>query len=354
MKTNIRLLPEWHSQEAIILAWPDENTDWKPWLDDVRQTYRQLIQAITSNNTGVILLVRETQLAVAKEHLQGCNNILLVSANYNDTWCRDYCFLTGSVGKKLQPIEFTFNGWGNKFNANNDNKINQSVLAELCKLPILSIDLVAEGGALEIDQHGHLLSTALCLQNPERNGDMTLAAYQSAFAQHLGASQISILENGHLEGDDTDGHIDTLVRFTPNNGVVIQSCFNRPDDSHFEGLNSLVDEVKALFPAHQIFELPLPCIHNKVGERLPASYANYLINNQQVLCPIYRQPEDELALTIIGEAYPDYQIIPIDSLPLVQQFGSVHCLSMQVPVGTLKTNVVRQFINGLNTFAGEE
>ncbi|GAA6186514.1 agmatine deiminase family protein [Aliiglaciecola sp. NS0011-25] len=350
MNPEFKLLPEWHAQEAIILAWPDKRTDWKPWLKEVRNTYKQLIEAITQNNTGVILLIREQEVDTAKELLKNCCKLMFVITNYNDTWCRDYCFLTLQHDKKMQPIEFTFNGWGNKFDASLDNKVNANVLAKLCKEPLKSVELVAEGGALEIDQHGHLLSTALCLQNPQRNGDLSLAAYQSMFIKHLGASRVSILENGHLEGDDTDGHIDTIVRFTEDNGVVIQSCFNRPEDTHFSGLNALVNELKVLLPQHEIFELPLPNIVNEVGERLPASYANYLISNHQVLCPIYRQPEDQLALDIIASAYPDYTIVPIDSLPLVQQFGSVHCISMQIPKGTLKPEVLNNLSDGLTVY----
>ncbi|GAB2684339.1 agmatine deiminase family protein [Aliiglaciecola aliphaticivorans] len=353
MKPELTLPPEWYAQEAVILAWPDDKTDWKPWLKEVRQTYKQLIDAITRNNTGVILLIKEQEVEAAKLFLKGSKKLMFVVTNYNDTWCRDYCFLTLKQGNVMQPIEFKFNGWGNKFDAQLDNKVNATVLANLCKAALKSVDLVVEGGALEIDQNGHLLSTAMCLQNPERNGQMTCASYQSLFAEHLGATRVSILQNGHLEGDDTDGHIDTIVRFTDNHGVVIQSCFNRPEDSHFSGLAALVDELRTLLPNHDIFELPLPHLVNEVGERLPASYANFLISNHQILCPVYAQPEDELALNIIAGAYPDYTIVPIDSLPLVQQFGSVHCISMQVPVGTLKAEVIEYLSNGLTVYGCE-
>ncbi|WJG09813.1 agmatine deiminase family protein [Aliiglaciecola sp. LCG003] len=342
MKQTHTLLPEWAEQEAIILAWPDDRTDWKPWLASVRQTYKQLISAISANNTAVILLIRDGQIESAKQLLAGIAKVLLIRADYNDTWCRDYAFLTCNGEDGLHPIEFQFNGWGQKFDANTDNQVNQTVLAPLCRNPLTSFSLVAEGGALEIDQNGHLLSTELCLTNPLRNGTLSLSGYEEQFKQILGATQVSILGKGHLEGDDTDGHIDTLARYTPTQGLVIQSCFNRPDDSHFVGLSDLVAECRHALPNHTIFELPLPHIVSEDGERLPASYANYLINNQQILCPIYQQPEDDLALTIIQQAYPDYTIVAIDSLPLVQQFGSVHCISMQVPKGTLLPEVLSQ------------
>ncbi|MBN7827628.1 agmatine deiminase family protein [Bowmanella dokdonensis] len=345
-----RLLPEWAPQEAIILAWPHADTDWAPWLETVRGVYLELIRAINRQGTGVLLLIKDSDI---EEFLAGDNlgdKVLLLKADFNDTWVRDYGFLTCQSDQGMQPVEYRFNGWGNKFDAAKDNLINRQVLAVLCKLPLVSAELVAEGGALEIDAQGHLLSTALCLQNPERNGPMNLEDYREQFRSFLGAERVSIFEHGHLEGDDTDGHIDTLVRFTPGKGLVVQSAFNRPQDSHYEGLRALVDECRLALPDHQIFELPLPEIYDE-GERLPASYANYLINNQQVLCPIYGEEEDNLALEVIAKAYPRHQIVAVNCLPLVRQFGSLHCISMQVPTGTLTDKVIAQLGAGVSIYA---
>ena len=346
------LLPEWHPQEAIILAWPDHKTDWAPWLPDVQHTYIELIRCITENNTCVIMLVRNTQALPLKAKLTelSISKVLLVVADYNDTWVRDYGFLTCSNGERTFPVDYQFNGWGQKFNATKDNSINQIALASLCIKPLTTYDLVVEGGALEIDAQGHLLSTKLCLTNPRRNGDLAIEQYQSLFTEQLGAKRVSIFTNGHLEGDDTDGHIDTLVRFTPDSGLVIQSAFNRPEDSHYAGLHALVNEVQEQFPQHNLFELPLPFIENAEGERLPASYANFLISNKQIIAPIYQQKEDELALTILRKAYPNHKIHPVNSLPLVQQFGSIHCISMQVPVGTIKPNILFACADGVTLY----
>ncbi|MCC2617732.1 agmatine deiminase family protein [Aestuariibacter halophilus] len=337
-----RLLPEWAPQEAIILAWPDQHTDWAPWLVEARQTYLALMQAITANGVGVILLIRSEAKPDFVAMADNLSGVLLVEADYNDTWVRDYGFLTLASGERRVPLSYVFNGWGNKFDARKDNDINLNVLASMCVEPMRFVDMVCEGGALEIDQQGHLLSTALCLQNPERNGDQSLSAYQAAFAQQLGATRVSIFQHGHLEGDDTDGHIDTLVRFTPSQGLVIQSAFNVPQDPHHDGLRDLVEECRQHCPEHTIFELPLPCIVNAAGERLPASYANYLISNGQILFPVYGAPQDQQALEIVQRAHPGFQVVAIDALPLVQQFGSIHCISMQVPKGTLKGEVLAQ------------
>lgn len=348
MTPSMQLLPEWAKQEAVIFAWPDLDTDWHRWLDDVRQVYLDIIQALNAANTPVLLLVKAKEVAHCKTMLPADAKVLLVPTQYNDTWVRDYGFLTCRSEQGLQPIEFTFNGWGEKFDARKDNEVNRTTLAKLCQLPLISIDLVAEGGALEIDESGHLLSTQFCLSNPKRNGDLSFERYTEIFKKSLGASKVSIFEHGHLEGDDTDGHIDTLVRFTLGQGIVVQSAFNRPNDVHFVGLAALVAECKAALPGHQVFELPLPEIYNAEGDRLPASYANYLISNQHVLCPIYQQPEDELAMTIMQQAYPDFKIVAINCLPLVQQFGSLHCISMQVPENTLKADIVHRLNEGVS------
>ena len=214
-----------------------------------------------------------------------------------------------------------------------------------------SSPIVAEGGALEIDDQGHLLTTAQCLLNPKRNGDMPLSSYADAFSDILGCSKVTVLQHGHLEGDDTDGHVDTLVRFTPNTGLVIQACDNRPDDSHFEGLKALCNECARELPEHQQYRLPLPLISNEDGDRLPASYANYLICNGAILLPIYGQDEDREAIEIIQKAFPNYIVEPIDCRVLVKQYGSLHCISMQVPKNTLKDDIIETLRKGVSLHA---
>lgn len=361
-----QLLPEWVPQEAVLLAWPDKQTDWLPWLDESRQTWLALISQLNRNSTPVIMLIREHEIAVCKQiiahfnHSQPAgsqiNRLLLLPANYNDTWLRDYGFLTTGTSTgtdsqdKKQAINFTFNGWGNKFSADQDNLINQTVFARLLQQPLKTVDFVLEGGALEINTEGTLLTTQFCLSNPARNGTWNATVHHDHFQRYLGATEAIILQNGHLEGDDTDGHIDTLVRFTPENNLVIQSCANRPNDSHFPGLAKLVAECAEYFPKATRFELPLPFITNAEQERLPASYANFLISNGAVFAPVYQESEDEQALATLHRAFPGYHIIPINCRPLVQQFGSLHCITMQVPVGTLAPEVIRIANSGISVY----
>lgn len=352
MTTKLSLIPEWAPVDAVMLAWPHKKTDWAPWLEETRGTYLEVISAINDSKSGVILLCHPDDVSALQQALPSHAKVLILPAEFNDTWMRDYGFLTCATSDGAnQPVEFVFNGWGNKFDAGADNQANKRYLASLCQLPIVSSDIVAEGGALEIDADGHLLSTESCLLNPERNGDMTLAQYEQEFVRMLGAKKVTVLSHGHLEGDDTDGHVDTLVRFTPDKGLVIQAADNRLDDSHFAGLNALCEECAALMPDHQQFHLPLPLMYNEDGERLPASYANYLICNQSVLVPVYGQPEDDEALAIVASAYPQHKIVPVNCATLVRQFGSLHCISMQVPSNTLKESVINAMNKGVSIHA---
>jgi agmatine/peptidylarginine deiminase len=346
-QSTLTLLPEWAEQEAVILAWPHSDTDWQPWLDDVQNTYLSLIQAINDSGCAVLLLCRESELGLIKSLVPYRNNVLCIPCDYNDTWVRDYAFLTCESEKGNVPVNFQFNGWGQKFDASKDTKINEGVFAQLCQNSMQHLDVVLEGGAIEIDQNQHLISTQSCLFNPLRNGDMSEQAYIDLFQGKLGAVKTTLFADGHLEGDDTDGHIDTLVRFTPLHGLVIQSANNCPEDPHFPGLFKLVQACQNAFPTHAIYELPLPNMSNAEGERLPASYANFLICNQSVLFPVYQQSEDELALEVIQSAFPNHRIVPINCAPLVQQFGSLHCITMQVPINTITSDIIELARDGV-------
>ncbi|MFT6736423.1 MAG: agmatine deiminase [Kangiellaceae bacterium] len=333
------LLSEWAEQEAVILAWPHAGTDWIDNLDNTQQTYLELINAINDALAVVILLCPQDEIDSVTSRLSNSNKVLIVPLEYNDTWVRDYAFLTVSDNQHNYPMNFTFNGWGQKFDAELDNQVNHR-LAELCQHQLISNPTVLEGGAIEIDENQHLLTTASCLYNPKRNGYMSDEEYRALFADYLGVKKVTIFNHGCLEGDDTDGHIDTLARFTPLMGIVLQGADNRPHDPHFAELFKLRYEVSQVLPKHKIYSLPLPFIANDDGERLPASYANYLILNRHILMPIYGHIEDASAIKIVQSAYPNYKIIPILCHNLVQQNGSLHCISMQVPANTLKPELI--------------
>jgi agmatine/peptidylarginine deiminase len=345
---RLTLLPEWAEQEAVILAWPHQDTDWAPWLNDVQNTYVTLINAINDAGCTVLLLCRESELGLIKSVVNYRSKVLCICCDYNDTWVRDYAFLTAESAKGNIPVSFRFNGWGQKFDARKDDQINEGVFAQLCQNQMVFSNTVLEGGAIEIDQNQHLISTKSCLFNPLRNGDMDIEQYTRLFENTLGAAKVSMLEDGHLEGDDTDGHIDTLVRFTPLHGLVLQSAYNRPEDPHFSALFKMNMACQQAFPSHAMYELPLPHIVNPEGERLPASYANFLICNRSVLFPLYGQQEDNEALEVIQKAFPNHKIVAIDCASLIQQFGSLHCITMQVPAATIAPSILAKAEEGVS------
>jgi agmatine deiminase len=355
-----QLLPEWVTQEAVILAWPHQQTDWAPWLQDTRTVYLNIITHITQSTGVVVLLVAEQDIVDVQLQLANFTGVLIVPAQFNDTWVRDYGFLTVEHDGQLQPIEFEFNGWADKYAADLDTQVNRCYLAPLLSQPLISFPEIVEGGALEIDGDGHLLSTAQCLLHPKRNPQLTEQDYHALFSEYLGAQQVTILHHGHLENDDTDGHIDTLARFTLHQGIVYQGATNRPDDSHFCGLDAMAQELHSAFPDHTLFALPLPHIMDGIddldnvgtgAERLPASYANFLIFNDLILAPVYGVPEDKDAMAVLARAYPHHQIIPVNCATLIRQYGSLHCITMQVPQGVIQPHWIAQALQQVTVVA---
>lgn len=345
-----QLLPEWVSQEALILAYPHSNTDWHSWLTEARAVYHEVIQHIINASGVVLLLTDKTDIEALNARYAQVPGIIIIEAKFNDTWVRDYGFLTVEHNDTLQAIEFEFNGWGNKFNADLDTQVNRRYLSPLLASPLISYPEIVEGGALEINSSGHLLSTANCLFNKARNPNLNSANYQALFTRTLGAQNIIILEHGHLENDDTDGHIDTLARFSLDNDIVYQGAQNRVTDPHFSDLSNMAQELRQAFPDATLYALPLPMVRHieddGTSTRLPASYANYVIFNDVLLAPIYDAPEDKDALDVLKLAYPHHQIIPINCSALVKQYGSLHCITMQVPQGLLQPKFIEKALRG--------
>lgn len=344
---DFRLPAEWEPTDAILMAWPNENTDWAYMLDDVRKTYIDIITAI-SERAKVVLIGPElpsTSIFPANCRLE---NLILVKMPINDTWTRDYgpIIVTAPDGTPILQ-DFIFNGWGMKFAANNDNL----AAARLHSSGLLSClyngpaQIVLEGGSIESDGKGTILTTEHCLLAPNRNDYLSQSEIESKLIEQLGAKKILWLKHGQLAGDDTDGHIDTLARIAPPGDIIIYTGCDNPDDEHFAELeamrNELSEMTNAIGAPFHLVELPLPdpIYDPEDGTRLPATYANYLIVNGAVLMPTYGQPKkDKLAAMILESAMPEYEIIPIDCRSLIRQHGSLHCATMQLPLGVLSDN----------------
>lgn len=345
-----RTLPaEWAPQSAIQLTWPHENTDWAYMLPEVTATFTRLAYEIATRQP-LIIVHPDTEVlsAYLKNHLPKAafEQIRLVQAPTNDTWARDHAFLTVVGTHAPELLDFRFNGWGGKFEAALDNQIN----GELLKQHVLKghyencNDFELEGGAIESDGQGTLLTTEECLLTPNRRreGDkvptLDRKQVELLLCERLGVERVLWLANGYLAGDDTDSHIDTLARLCPNNTIAYVKCTN-PDDEHYTALQAMEAELQAFRTMdgkpYRLLALPMadPCF-DEDGERLPATYANFLIMNKAVLLPTYDQPEnDALAIKVIQKAFPQHEIVGVDCRSLIRQHGSLHCVTMQYPRG---------------------
>ncbi|MCP8898578.1 agmatine deiminase family protein [Gilvimarinus xylanilyticus] len=340
---QFRLLPEWAPQDGVLLTWPHAKTDWAPLLDEVETVYGHLAREICRRAELIIAAPAETHSVIRNcliAHQVDCARCHLVDADTQDTWARDHGPLTVEHAGKLKILDFTFNGWGNKFAADLDNQINQRLDAQgVFKVSLTQIDMVLEGGAVEIDETGALLTTRACLLNPNRNPHLSEAEVEALLQKHLGAKRINWLDYGYLAGDDTDSHIDTLARLAPEGGLVHVSC-DDPEDEHYHELQQMRHQLEGMTDANNrpytLYPLPWPqAIYDAEGNRLPATYANFLILNGAVLVPVYQDEQDESALQVVGRAFPGYEIIGIDCRVLIEQHGSLHCITMQLPEGAI-------------------
>ncbi len=339
---NTRRLPaEWEPQDAILLAWPHEQTDWLPILKQVTQVYIELIRQISRFETAIIIApeinaVRE----VLKKETVNFSNIILRQIDTNDTWTRDFGPITVHTDSRLQMLDFNFNGWGLKFPADKDNQATRKLWNTGIFKKILrhSIDLILEGGSLESDGAGTVLTTSTCLLDANRNPHLDRIGVESELSKLLGFSHYLWLDHGWLAGDDTDSHIDTLARLCPNNTILYVQC-NDAADEHYPELKKMETQLKQFKTKSGqpfcLLPLPMPQACYDENDRLPASFANFLVINNAVLVPTYNDPADTLAIDIIKQAFPEREVIGINCLPLIRQHGSLHCITMQLPQGVL-------------------
>ena len=328
-----RMLAEWEPQSAVQLTWPHEGTDWAPMLPEITAVYEDMAREISK---------REDLLVVAPEHLLPHLSPLtshLLPLTSNDTWARDHGFITVEETSDISPqtsdiilLDFCFNGWGEKFEATLDNAINKHLYdAGLVKGTYEDhLDFVLEGGSIESDGKGTVFTTSCCLMAPHRNQPLTQQEIEARLKEYLGAERIVWINHGSLIGDDTDGHIDTLVRICPDDTIVYTGGdADHPDLVLME--RELQDLRTMEGKPYKLLKLPLPRpIYEGNSERLPATYANYLVINGAVLVPTYRQPDlDAEAMHIVGQAFPDREIVGIDCCAVIKQHGSLHCCTMQ-------------------------
>lgn len=340
-----RLPAEWEPQGAVLLTWPHDASDWGPLLPEVEPVFVRIAREIALRQPLLVVCrdARHRALVLARLEQAGVDPLRLVTALHpsNDSWARDH----GPIGVLTQRgpllLDFRFDGWGGKYLADLDNALNAGLHGQgaFGAAPIKAIDLVLEGGAIETDGQGTLLAVRRCLLDPRRNPGISRASMEASLRRHLGIERFLWLEHGGLAGDDTDGHIDTLVRFSDPRTLVYQAA-DDPDDVNYSVLRAMAAELAALRDPqgrpYRLRALPAPrSIRDASGDPLPASYANFLIINRALLAPTYGDQADGRALEVLASCFPGREVIGIDCRPLIQQFGSLHCVTMQLPWGVV-------------------
>lgn len=334
------ILPaEWHRQAMIQLTWPHAQTDWAYMLEEVYECFIRLAKEISQRQPLWIVTPHPEEVREQLKNRTNMDNITFLECPTNDTWARDHAFLTTLDGNgNKRYLDFCFNGWGMKFAANLDNQINQKIFASgfLKGEYIDCLNFVLEGGSIESDGKNSLLTTAPCLLAPNRNArHTTKEELETALKQYFGLSRILWLDYGYLAGDDTDSHVDTLARLCSEDTIAYVQCSD-PNDEHYHELQQMEEQLKNFKTAkglpYQLIPLPMPKAIFEEEERLPATYANFLIMNEAVLYPTYNQPEnDALAKAQLQKAFPTREIVGIDCCALIRQHGSLHCVTMQYP-----------------------
>ena len=338
---DLRIPAEWEETEYILLTMPEADTDWGYMLEEVRGCYRELILTMTKAGEHVVLLCKDTDAAADLLRAADSNLLTIVEADYNDTWIRDYGPLTADRQGRRRALDFGFNGWGLKFAADRDNLVNLRLSEKGIINPEAyrnERDFILEGGSIESDGRGTLLTTSRCLCSPNRNGGKSKSQLNEILRDRLGFDHILWLDYGALEGDDTDSHIDTLARLAPADTIIFTGCRDM-DDPHFEELLKMRAQL-TMFRTKcgepfNLIELPLPSpIYDEEGCRLPATYANYLVTERNIFIPSYGQPQnDMLAAMTVKVAFPGHEIYQTDCRPLIRQHGSLHCATMQTGRG---------------------
>lgn len=338
----IRLPAEWEQQAAVCLAWPDIAGDFKD-LPAVERSYTFIADTISRYQPLIILCKNAEHQQHISGKLQNLVSTHFIQLDYDDIWLRDTLFLTVEIDGAAKLLNFRFNGWGHKYPHQSDDAINRCLLST----PIFKgnaaahIDIVLEGGSLESDGLGTLLTTTNCLLNRNRNPELGQSAINEQLKFHFGAKRILWLEQQPLAGDDTDAHIDTLARFCDPDTIAYSSCQNS-NDPHYPGLQRLEKQLQSLTTAagkpYRLVPLPLPQPVYEGDRPLPANYANFLIINEAVLVPVYGDNMDQLAINRLTSCFPGRTVIATPCRPIVEQYGSLHCMTMQFPA-TVKLNL---------------
>jgi len=339
MPSTQRLPAEWEHQSGVLISWPTKSTDWCDNLADAEATYIELARLIALKCHAYICCYDSNTRQHVQQHCRAAGipseHFELFTVPYDDTWTRDYGPISLVRENETVWLDFTFNAWGKKYPHKKDNLLTAFLHQQFNKNRVLeSINFVLEGGSIECDGDNTLLTTSKCLLDPSRNSGLSKKQIEYRLMSSLGVQRILWLDHGHIEGDDTDAHIDTLARFCSADTIAYVQCTD-PTDLHYESLSRMEKQLKSFTQVngqpYNLIPLPLPTpCFNKQGQRLPATYTNFLILNGNVLVPIYGVETDTLALAQLQKCFPKHAVIPVQCRSLLEQFGSLHCITMQI------------------------
>jgi agmatine deiminase len=337
--TGFHFPAEWEKHSATWLSWPHKEASWPGKIETIYPVYARFIKALTEGELVNINVNNEDMKQKAISHLK-LENVDLNKVNFffnptNDAWCRDHgpAFLVNRKEKKKMIVDWGYNAWGGKYPPFDLDDVIPTLIAKHYKIPVVNPGIVMEGGSVEFNGKGTLLTTTSCLLNKNRNPHLNQKKIEEHLINYYGVDHILWLGDG-IVGDDTDGHIDDITRFVNSDTVLTVIEENKNDENH-EPLEENLKVLKKMRLENgkqlNITELPMPSAVVYDGQRLPASYANFYIGNSAVVVPVFNDRNDEKALEIIQQCFPDRKVIGLDSTDIIWGLGSFHCLSQQEP-----------------------
>lgn len=314
----IKSIPEWSEQEYLMLSLPHEKSDWKPYLGEIIQAYKEFVKATSEFQKVLLIAPNKSDFAP----FENMTNVEFFICDTNDTWIRDFGAIDILEDNHLKALDFTFNAWGNKFQSELDNEVNSKLFKEKFNEKLTKIDFILEGGSIDFNGEGVMLTSSNCLLNENRNSHLDKNQIEAKLKEIFGLKQIIWLENGFIKGDDTDHHIDTLARFIDKNTIAYSVCEDE-EDEHYIPLQKMKKELEAT--GFNLIELPLPKPLYYEGRRLGATYANFVFVNDALIMPFYKDENDEIIKQRLAKALPKRKIIGVDARVFLRQNGSLHC-----------------------------
>lgn len=332
--------PEWAAHEATWLSWPHKEESWPGKIESIYGQYSKFVKVLAEGETVRINVVDEAMKQFALKHISEARADLSRVEFYfhptNDAWCRDHgpAFLINrDADIKKVIVDWGFNAWGGKYPPYDLDDVVPSLIGAHFNIPVFHPGIIMEGGSVEFNGKGTVLTSTCCLLNENRNKHLNQGQIEKFLCEYYGVDQVLWVEEG-IVGDDTDGHVDDTIRFVNEDTVLSVVETNKNDDNYAllqRNLESLGKMRLLNGKQLNVVELPMPDAVTYQDMRLPASYANFYISNRHVVVPTYRCANDQKALDIISRCFPEREVVGIDSTDIIWGLGSFHCLSQQEP-----------------------